>query len=51
MRDWGNAAMLLQHGQSADDFLLAHVLAVPAACEGEPFAAFLSAASTAALPQ
>lgn len=45
MRDWGNATLLLQHGQSADDFLLAHVLSIPPAAAGEPFGKFLSAAT------
>ena len=29
LRDWDCAAMLLQHGDSADDYLLAHILSMP----------------------
>ena len=43
--DWNHAAMLLQHGQSADDYLLAHVLAVPPATQKLPFSEFMSAAT------
>src|SRR5262245_38380549 len=32
--DYANAALLLQHGSGADDFLLAHVLASTAAFDG-----------------
>ncbi|NOT30624.1 MAG: hypothetical protein HOP15_09285 [Planctomycetes bacterium] len=44
-QDWSHAAMLLQHGQSADDFLLAHVLAIPPGIADEPFARFMCAAT------
>lgn len=45
VRDWDHAAMLLQHGQSADDYLLAHVLSVPPGIAAGPNARFLCAAT------
>lgn len=45
LKDWNHAAMLLQHGQSADDFLLAHILSLPPAIADEPFARFMCAAT------
>lgn len=45
MHDWSHATLLLQHGQSADDFLLAHVLSIPPAGAGEPLGKFLCAAT------
>jgi len=43
--DYYHAAMLFQHGSTADDYLLAHVLATVAAVEGEKSGFFLSAAA------
>jgi len=43
--DYYHASMLLQHGDGADDFLLAHVLATAAAFDGEKQGFFLSAAT------
>jgi hypothetical protein len=45
LEDWQNACWLLQHGDGADDFLLAHVLSVPPGVKGLPFAGFASAAT------
>jgi len=43
--DWSNAAMLLQHGDGPEDYLLAHLLALRAGQEDAPFGRFLSAAA------
>jgi hypothetical protein len=43
--DWYHAAMILQHGNEADDFLLAHEMCVAAVVKGEASAAWLAAAS------
>jgi hypothetical protein len=45
LADWTCAAMLLQHGESADDFLLAHVLSIPCGISDEAFGRFMSAAT------
>jgi hypothetical protein len=44
-RDYYHAAMILQHGDVADDFLLAHELCVAAISKGEERAKWLAAAS------
>ena len=43
--DYYHAAMILQHGQNPDDYLLAHVLAVTAISKGNLDARWLSAAT------
>jgi hypothetical protein len=43
--DWFRAAMILQHGNDEDDFLLAHEMCVAAVIKGETSAASLAAAS------
>lgn len=43
--DLYGAAIILQHGQNADDFLLAHILASAAAFKGHKKARWLAAAS------
>lgn len=43
--DYWHAAMVFQHGQAADDYLLAHVLAVDAISLGSKDARWLSAAT------
>ncbi len=45
MQDWGHAALLLQHGQTPEDYLLAHVLSVPPGQGDQPFSRFLAAAT------
>lgn len=45
LEGWGHAAMLLQHGDSADDYLLAHVLAVRCGFVDQAGGRFLSAAT------
>jgi len=45
VRDWDHAAMLLQHGESADDYLLAHVLSLPPGIAAGPNARFMCAAT------
>ncbi|HEX6882656.1 MAG TPA: hypothetical protein VF530_04695 [Planctomycetota bacterium] len=45
LEDWQNACWLLQHGNTPDDYLLAHVLSVPPGAKGLPFAGFASAAT------
>ena len=45
LQDWDNAALLLQHGESADDFLLAHILSIPSGMEDTPFGKFMCAAT------
>jgi hypothetical protein len=44
-RDWLRAAMILQHGNDADDFLLAHEMCVVALAQGVTEARGLAAAS------
>ena len=44
-KDYERAAMVFQHGGSADDILLAHILAVTALGKGETGARWLAAAS------
>ena len=43
--DWYRAAMLLQHGNEPEDFLLAHEMSVAAVAKGEAAAPWLAAAS------
>ena len=43
--DYYHAAMIFQHGQNPDDYLLAHVLAVDAVAQGSKEARWLSAAT------
>ncbi len=45
MEDWGNAALLLQHGQTPEDYLLAHVVSLPPSRGEQPFSRFLAAAT------
>jgi hypothetical protein len=45
LEDWGHAAMLLQHGDFPEDYLLAHVLALRAGQENVAFGRFLTAAA------
>jgi len=45
LADWTCAAMLLQHGESADDYLLAHVLSMPCGISDQAFGRFMSAAT------
>jgi hypothetical protein len=40
-RDFGNAAVVLQHGQSPDDFRLAHELTIAAVALGDTSAVWL----------
>jgi hypothetical protein len=44
-RDFKNAAFIMQHGESSDDYLLAHSLAVAALAKGESTAAWIASAS------
>jgi hypothetical protein len=44
-RDWFHAALILQHGNDADDFLLAHEMCIAALAQGESKAKSLAAAS------
>jgi len=44
-KDYSRAALILQHGSTPDDFLLAHVLSTAAAIGGETDAKWLSAAT------
>jgi len=44
-RDWLNAALILQHSNEADDYLLAHEMCVAALALGESRAKWLAAAS------
>ncbi|WP_052247526.1 hypothetical protein [Brevundimonas nasdae] len=44
-RDYFNAAMIFQHGDTANDYLLAHALATTAIAMNEPMASWLAAAS------
>jgi hypothetical protein len=43
--DYYHAAMIFQHGQNPDDYLLAHVLAMDAVAQGSKEARWLSAAT------
>jgi hypothetical protein len=43
--DFHDAALLFQHGVSADDYLLAHILAVEAVIKGDDKSKFLAAAT------
>jgi hypothetical protein len=43
--DFHDAALLFQHGESADDYLLAHILAVEAVIKGDDKSKFLAAAT------
>jgi hypothetical protein len=43
--DFHDAALLFQHGESADDYLLAHILAVDAVIKGDDKSKFLAAAT------
>ena len=43
--DLHDAALLYQHGESADDYLLAHILAVEAVIKGDDKSKFLAAAT------
>lgn len=43
--DLHDAALLFQHGESADDYLLAHILAVEAVIKGDDKSKFLAAAT------
>jgi len=45
LADWDCAAMLLQHGNSADDYLLAHVLSMTCGIEDRPGGRFMCAAT------
>ena len=45
LEDWSCAAMLLQHGGSADHYLLAHILSVPGGIEDRGTGRFMSAAT------
>lgn len=45
LRDWDRAAILLQHGQSGEDFLLAHILSVPPGIADTGFGKFMCAAT------
>jgi hypothetical protein len=43
--DFHDAALLFQHGETADDYLLAHILAVEAVIKGEDSSKWLAAAT------
>lgn len=43
--DFYHAAFLFQHGDTADDYLLAHALAIAATARGHPRAAWIAAAT------
>lgn len=43
--DYARAAFILHHGKTADDYLLAHVLATAAQAQGSPDGAWIAAAS------
>jgi hypothetical protein len=43
--DYRNAALIMQHGQQSDDYLLAHTLAVIGAAKGDKICIWLSAAA------
>lgn len=43
--DYWRAAFIFQHGGAADDYILAHVLAVTAVAKGKPDAAWIAAAT------
>ena len=44
-RDFHDAAFIFQHGQSSDDYLLAHILAVEAVVKGDATSKWISAAT------
>jgi hypothetical protein len=44
-QDFHDAAFIFQHGQSADDYLLAHILAVEAVVKGDDSSKWISAAT------
>jgi hypothetical protein len=44
-QDWANAAWLLQHGDTPEDYCLAHALSLPPAIEGLPLGGFAVAAT------
>lgn len=44
-QDFHDAAFIFQHGQSADDYLLAHILAVEAIVKGDDTSKWISAAT------
>lgn len=44
-KDYEEAAFVFQHGDSADDYLLAHTLAMVAVSKGDPTAIWISAAT------
>ena len=45
VEDYDHAAVLLQHGDGPEDFLLAHMLSVPCGLENIPFGRFMTAAT------
>ena len=45
LQDWDCAAMLLQHGDGADDYLLAHVLSMPCGIADQASGKFMCAAT------
>jgi hypothetical protein len=44
-QDYTRAALIFQHGESSDDYLLAHILAVAAVSKGEKNARWIAAAT------
>jgi len=44
-KDYDHAAILLQHGNGPEDFLLAHALSIPVGVEKLPFGRFMTAAT------
>ncbi len=44
-RDFHDATFIFQHGQSADDYLLAHILAIEAIVKGDASSKWIAAAS------
>ena len=45
LQDWDCAAMLLQHGDTADDYLLAHILSMPCGIADQSGGRFMCAAT------
>jgi hypothetical protein len=45
LQDWDRAAMLLQHGDTPDDYLLAHILSMPCGIADQPGGKFMCAAT------
>jgi hypothetical protein len=45
LADWDSAAILLQHGETTEDVLLAHVLAIRSGIENRPFGRFMTGAT------